>query len=69
MFNVSEAESISPEFLAILRCPACGAALEQRASTLQCLGAEGCGLAYPVEDGIPHLVVEEGRRPDAEPSS
>ncbi|OPF82888.1 hypothetical protein VT50_0205970 [Streptomyces antioxidans] len=52
--------------LEILACPACHAPLreEQSAETLElvCTG-EGCGLAYPVRDGIPVLLVDEARRP------
>lgn len=57
--------------LEILACPACHAALreesttvgEQRESELLCTADAGCGLAYPIRDGIPVLLVDEARRP------
>jgi uncharacterized protein YbaR (Trm112 family) len=50
--------------LDIIVCPKCHAALraEDAASELVCTG---CGLAYPVRDNIPVLLVDEARRPDA----
>ncbi|MER5973096.1 MULTISPECIES: Trm112 family protein [unclassified Streptomyces] len=57
--------------LEILACPACHAPLRDDTSAadtgtdageLVCTGA-GCGLAYPVRDGIPVLLVDEARRP------
>jgi uncharacterized protein YbaR (Trm112 family) len=56
---------LSPELLAIIVCPACRSALELTAasgggSELVCTG---CGLAYPVRDGIPVLLVDEARKP------
>ncbi|QKV94614.1 Trm112 family protein [Streptomyces sp. NA02950] len=52
--------------LEILACPACHAPLREEQTTetpeLVCTG-EGCGLAYPVRDGIPVLLVDEARRP------
>jgi uncharacterized protein len=50
--------------LGILACPKCHARLraDEEASELVCTGA-GCGLAYPVRDDIPVLLVEEARRP------
>ena len=44
----------------IIVCPACRADLEVRAEELVCTG---CGLAYPVRDDIPVLLVDEARRP------
>ncbi len=54
--------------LEILACPQCHAPLraDEAASELVCTG-EQCGLAYPVRDDIPVLLVDEARRP-AQPS-
>jgi len=53
--------------LEILACPQCHAPLraDEEASELVCTGS-GCGLAFPVRDDIPVLLVDEARRPDAE---
>jgi hypothetical protein len=57
--------SLDPKLLAILCCPAehqgeaCHGDLEERAEGLLCLK---CGLLYPVEEGIPVLLQNEGRR-------
>ncbi|GAA3501806.1 Trm112 family protein [Streptomyces prasinosporus] len=50
--------------LEILACPACHAPLREDADAgeLVCTGQD-CGLAYPVRDGIPVLLVDEARRP------
>jgi len=56
--------SIEPSLLEILACPACRSALRDTGAELVCTSA-GCGLAYPVRDGIPVLLVDEARRPDA----
>jgi uncharacterized protein len=47
--------------LEILVCPKCHAALraDDAASELVCTG---CGLAYPVRDNIPVLLVDEARQ-------
>ena len=52
--------------LEILACPECHAPLraDDEASELVCT-CETCGLAYPVLDDIPVLLVEEARRPGA----
>jgi len=52
--------------LDILACPKCHASLrvDEEASELVCTG-EGCGLAYPVRDDIPVLLVDEARDPAA----
>jgi uncharacterized protein YbaR (Trm112 family) len=55
--------NLDPELLEILACPACraGLAVDESAGELVCTG---CGLAYPVRDDIPVLLVDEARRPD-----
>jgi len=48
--------------LDIIVCPKCRAGLraDDAASELVCTG---CGLAYPVRDNIPVLLVDEARQP------
>jgi uncharacterized protein len=50
--------------LDILACPQCHAPLrpDEAAGELVCAGPE-CGLAYPVRDDIPVLLIDEARRP------
>jgi len=52
--------------LEILACPKCHSPLraEDAASELVCTGAS-CGLAYPVRDDIPVLLIDEARDPSA----
>lgn len=64
--GVGSASGIDPELLAIIVCPQCHAALQAEPHTgpaelLVCSG-EGCGLRYPVRDGIPVLLVDEAQR-------
>jgi len=58
------APELSPELLAIIVCPACKGDLSVttagEATELTC---GGCGLVYPVRDGIPVLLVDEARKP------
>jgi uncharacterized protein YbaR (Trm112 family) len=55
--------NLDPALLAILACPACRSPLraDDENDELVCTG---CGLAYPVRDDIPVLLVDEARRPD-----
>jgi len=59
--------NLDPALLEILACPDCHAELrvDEQASELVCTGAD-CGLAYPVSDDIPVLLVDEARRPEVE---
>lgn len=51
---------LDPALLEIIVCPACRADLALVGEELVC---QGCGLAYPVRDGIPVLLVDEARKP------
>jgi hypothetical protein len=52
--------------LDILACPKCHSPLrpDEAASELVCTGPD-CGLAYPVRDDIPVLLIDEARDPQA----
>ena len=52
--------TIDPELLAILRCPLTRSRLRQEGDHLV---AEVGGLAYPVRDGIPVMLIEEAKLP------
>ena len=57
--------NLSEELLAVIVCPDCHGDLAQvdqgpGAGELVC---QKCGLAYPVKDDIPVLLVDEARKP------
>ncbi|GAB2874824.1 Trm112 family protein [Streptomyces mayteni] len=54
---------VEAALLDLLVCPVCHASLREDDQELVCTG-DGCGLAYPVEDGIPVLLEDEARRTD-----
>ena len=54
------AQTIDPELLEMLRCPLTHSRLRAEGDFLI---AEIGGLAYPVRDGIPVMLVEEARLP------
>ena len=60
------AVELAPELLEILACPNCHGALavDHERDELVCLAAD-CGLAYPVRQQIPVLLIEEARRPNS----
>ena len=51
---------IDKELLEILICPACKGSVEYKDNKIVCLG---CGLRYPVRDGIPVMLIEETEKP------
>lgn len=53
--------NLDPALLEIIVCPDCHGDLGVAGEELVCAG---CGLAYPVIDDIPVLLVDEARRPD-----
>jgi uncharacterized protein len=60
------AVDLAPELLEILACPNCHGALavDHDRDELVCLVAD-CGLAYPVRQQIPVLLIDEARRPSS----
>jgi uncharacterized protein YbaR (Trm112 family) len=54
---------LSEDLLAIIVCPDCHGELALTEGTTPELVCQGCGLAYPIRDGIPVLLVDEARRP------
>ena len=59
---------LHPWLLEILACPECRAPVraDDVAQELVCT-SETCGLAYPVRDDIPVMLIDEARRPGSEP--
>ena len=55
--------NLDPALLEIIGCPDCRGALAVDAAAEE-LVCTGCGLAYPVRDDIPVLLVDEARRPE-----
>ena len=53
---------IDKELLEILACPACKSPVRLEGDRLVCT-VPGCGLRYPVRDGIPVMLVEEAEKP------
>ena len=60
MSEASTSNTLDSELLTILRCPLTRSPLRQEGDWLI---AEAGGLAYPVRDGIPVMLVEEARLP------
>ena len=53
--------TLAPELLEIIVCPKCKGDLEYRQSPAESLICPVCRLEYPVEDGIPILLIDEAR--------
>ncbi|CAN5297089.1 MAG: Trm112 family protein [Acidimicrobiia bacterium] len=49
---------IAPELLAIMQCVRCAGRLEPQTEPPSLL-CTGCGLRYPVVDGVPVMLLEE----------
>ncbi len=49
--------ALDPKLLEVLVCPDCRAHVEhkERRKAVVCLG---CGLQFPVQDGVPQMLVE-----------
>jgi len=58
---MSDATPIDPEVLSVFRCPLTRSPMTQEGNELV---AEVGGLRYPINDGIPILLIEEARLPE-----
>jgi uncharacterized protein YbaR (Trm112 family) len=56
--------SLDPDLLAILVCPVTRTPLRHDEAAGE-LVSEAAGLAFPIRDGVPVMLVEEARRLDA----
>lgn len=56
--TMTESPPIRPELLEILACPVCKAKVRLEGEELVC---ESCGRRYPIEDGIPIMLVEAAK--------
>lgn len=56
-----ERQDIDPDLLEILVCPMTRTALVHDAEAQELI-SEAAGLAYPIRDGIPVMLVEEARK-------
>lgn len=59
---------LDPQLLEILVCPATRAPLRYDADACELI-SEAAGLAYPIRDGVPVMLIEEARRIDDESKS
>jgi uncharacterized protein YbaR (Trm112 family) len=53
--------TLPQELLEIIVCPKCKGDLDYRQEPAEVLVCTACRLAYPVEDGIPILLIDEAR--------
>jgi uncharacterized protein YbaR (Trm112 family) len=54
--HASNAQGLNPEVLALLVCPVDKSELELEGNELICTD---CGRHYPIENGIPNMLVED----------
>ena len=57
-------QAVDPKLLEILVCPLTKGALRYDAAAQELI-SESAGLAYPIRDGIPIMLVDEARQIDA----
>lgn len=55
---------IDQKLLELLVCPNCHGPVEYRETDASIVCVGECRYIYPVVDGIPHMLVEEARKPD-----
>jgi uncharacterized protein YbaR (Trm112 family) len=54
---------LDPQLKEILICPHCHSDLEEDEPQAK-LRCTGCGLAFPVRDGIPVMLIDEAEKPE-----
>jgi hypothetical protein len=57
-------QALSPQVLAILRCPLTRSELRLEGDELVAAQPAGAGLRYPIRDGIPVLLMDEATLPE-----
>lgn len=57
---MSETEAVDPELLKILVCPVTRTALKYDQNAQELI-SEAAGVAYPVRQGVPVMLIEEAR--------
>ena len=55
------------KLIEILACPLCKTAVRPADRKRDALVCDACGRRYPVEDGIPMMIVEEATGVESEP--
>ena len=58
---MSEPENVDPELLKILVCPLTRTPLKFDVAAQELI-SEAAGIAYPVRDGVPIMLVDEARK-------
>lgn len=54
--------TLDAQLAELIRCPSCRSRFApEQGDELTCTG---CGLVYPIRNGVPVLLVDEARRPD-----
>ena len=67
MTSPTSPTDLDPQLLEILRCPACRERFaDPTGSPVAELTCTGCAAVYPVRNGVPVLLVDEARRPEAD---
>ena len=52
---------MNEQLLEILACPACKSKVVLESNRIVCTGP-GCGLRYPIRDGIPVMLIDEAEK-------
>ena len=58
---MSDANTVDPELLEILVCPVTRTPLKYDEATGELI-SEAAGVAYPIRDGVPIMMIKEARK-------